>query len=500
MKLFTVNSFLRNKFLLVFFVLPFQLVAQKQDRIWLFPDSAGIDFNDLNNPVAIHCNLVPPDVVSTSIADNSGNLLFYAGGVNLHYRAIRIFDKTGSVMLGGDTLIGYPWVGQGNMIIPFPNDTNKFYVFICNRDGGIGNSLRMAIVDMSLNLGLGEVIIRDSLILSDHIIEKLNAVKHANGRDWWLLVQSNSIDSLFHEFLITPTGLSGPFDQLIGSGANRNKFFGQMIFSRDGSKLGLVSPNATVDIFDFDRCNGQLSNYKDVGERLQVDSNTYFGCSFSPNGRLFYTSTWYLHQYKNVYQYDLTSPDIKASKQIIFSYQDTGAYYQLGFGAHLIGPDDRIYIAKGNSFTGTNSNTYYTHHIDVITNPNNLGVACNYQPSYFNLGVGRTIEGLPNMLNYNLGPVVGSICDSLSSGVNQLTKDGATVQLFPNPFLNKVSIRLINYSTAQLILRNSLGEIVLNKKVTDAETLDLTHLSAGTYFVEFIISKSVVMKKLVKVE
>ena len=62
-------------------MLPLQLVAQKQDRIWLFPDSAGIDFNDLNNPVAIHCNLVPPDVVSTSIADNSGNLLFYTGGV-----------------------------------------------------------------------------------------------------------------------------------------------------------------------------------------------------------------------------------------------------------------------------------------------------------------------------------------------------------------------------------------------------------------------------------
>ena len=495
-----IKSFFKNKFLLLCFVLPFHLVAQKQDRIWLFPDSAGIDFNDLNNPVAIHCNLVPPDVVSTSIADNSGNLLFYAGGVNLHYRAVRIFDKNGSVMLGGDTLIGYPWVGQGNMIIPFPNDTNKFYVFICNRDGGVGNSLRMAIVDMSLNLGLGEVIVRDSLILFDHINEKLNAVKHANGRNWWVLMQSNTTDSLFHEFLITPTGLSGPFDQLIGSGANRNKFFGQMIFSRDGSKLGLVSPNATVDIFDFDRCNGQLSNYKDVGERLQVDSNTYFGCSFSPNGRLFYTSTWYLHQYKNVYQYDLTSPDIKASKQIIFSYQDTGAYYQLGFGAHLLGPDDKIYIAKGNSFTGTNSNTFYTHHIDVITDPNNLGVACNYQPSYFDLGVGRTIEGLPNMLNYNLGPVVGSICDSLSNDINQLHERNDLVSLFPNPTYDKISIRLNSSLIAKLILRNYLGEIVQEKVISDNEQLDLSSLTTGTYIGEFVFGQNIIRKKIVKVE
>ena len=401
-------------------------------------------------------------------------------------------------MLGGDTLIGYPWIGQGNMIIPFPGDTNKYFVFISSRDGAIGNSLRISIVDMSLNSGLGMVIIRDSLILADHINEKMNAVKHANGRDWWVVVQSNGIDSLFHKFLISPNGIDGPFDQIIGSGANSNKAFGQLIFSRDGSKLGLVSPNATIDLFDFDRCTGNLSNYLDIGERVQADSNSYFGCSFSPNGRFFYTSTWYLHEYKNVYQYDLASPDIKASKQIIFSYQDTGAYYQLGFGAHLLGPDDKIYIAKGNSFTGTNSNTYYTHHIDVITDPNNLGVACNYQPSYFDLGVGRTIEGLPNMLNYNLGPVSGSICDSLSSGIKQEHNDIELVTLFPNPVYDRLSIHLTSSHIAKFILRNYLGEITMEKIISDNENVDLSMLGSGTYIGEFIIGQNIIRKKIVK--
>lgn len=50
--------------------------------------------------------------------------------------------------------------------------------------------------------------------------EKLQAVKHANGRDWWLLTR-NRIDtdlnaSAFVRFLITPDGISEPYSQNYG--------------------------------------------------------------------------------------------------------------------------------------------------------------------------------------------------------------------------------------------------------------------------------------------
>jgi hypothetical protein len=200
-----IKSYCRNNVLIFLLFITSNIAAQKQDRIWLFADSAGIDFNDLSNPTAINCNIGTPCFLSfTSIADRQGQLLFYVAGVDLSFTSIRIYDKHGNTMLNGDTLIGYPWIGQGCMIIPFSSDTNKYFVFISNREGGVGNSMRYSIVDMSLNGGLGLVISRNNLLLSDYINEKLNAVKHANGRDWWVMVQSCNTDSLFHKFL-SPT-------------------------------------------------------------------------------------------------------------------------------------------------------------------------------------------------------------------------------------------------------------------------------------------------------
>ena len=283
-----VKLFFRNSFFL-FLICAINSFAQKQDRIWLFADSAGIDFNDLINPLPLHCNLGDPCLASfTSIADKQGQLLFYAGGVELTLTAIRVFDKFGNVMANGDSLQGYPWVNQGCMIIPIPGDTNKYYLFSGNRHSADGNNLYYNIIDMSFNNQLGRVISKNNLLLTDFINEKMNAVKHANGRDWWVVVQSNATDQLYYKFLITPDSILGPFEQFIGSGNNPEKFFGQMIFSKDGSKLGVVSRNASIDIYDFDRCTGDLFNYRQAGELVFNYENLYHGCSFSPNANVFY--------------------------------------------------------------------------------------------------------------------------------------------------------------------------------------------------------------------
>jgi hypothetical protein len=316
-----VKLFYKKSFVLIFALISLNTTAQKKDRIWLFADQAGIDFNDSLNPVSITSNITNPCLTSfASISNDQGNLLFYTGGIDLSHTSMQIFDKTGNVMQNGNSLKGYPSVCQGSMIIPFPLDTNKYYVFIADRDGILGNKIYYSIVDLSQNNGLGSVISRDNILLNDHVNEKLNAVKHANGRDWWIIVQSTNIDSLFHKFLITPTNVLGSYDQTIGSGDNLNKYHGQMIFSKNGNKLGLVSSNSTVDIFDFDRCTGELYNYKNVGEGISTLPNSYFGCSFSENGNVFYTSSiWY--EFKNTYQYDLTAPNINGTKQLIFRTQ-----------------------------------------------------------------------------------------------------------------------------------------------------------------------------------
>lgn len=495
-----IKSFYRNSLVIVFLLISILSFAQKQDRIWLFADSAGIDFNDLANPVAINCNLSNPSSASfTSIANNQGQLLFYSGGVDLTVFPIRVFDKYGNIMQNGDGLRGYPWVCQGNMILPMPGDTNKYYLLVGDRTGAMGNYIYFNIIDMSLNNHLGSVISKNNLLLTDYVNEKLNAVKHANGRDWWLIVQSTNIDSLFHKFLITPDSILGPFNQFIGSGDNIYKAHGQMIFSKDGNKLGLVAWNSTIDIFDFDRCTGELYNFKKVGEGVPTLENYYHGCSFSPTGNVFYASSiWY--EYKNIYQYDLTAPDIKATKKTIFSYQDTGLYSGLEMGQHLLGPDDRIYIAKGNGFTIVNTDTYYTHHIDVIINPDSLGTACNYMPSYLDLGRGRTIQGLPTMVNYNLGPVVGSICDSLTNGIKEANDEKKLFQIYPNPFKDEITIHSPHSESGKLIIQDELGKILFKEKFTDNKTFNLSFLSAGIYFFSIETEKKIFKEKFVKIK
>lgn len=57
--------------------------------------------------------------------------------------------------------------------------------------------------------------------------------------------------------------------------------------------------------------------------------------------------------------------------------------------------------------------------LGVINLPDSPGLACNFQPWSFYLGGKRTYWGLPNNPDYELGPVTGSICDTLT-GINYI--------------------------------------------------------------------------------
>ncbi len=46
--------------------------------------------------------------------------------------------------------------------------------------------------------------------------------------------------------------------------------------------------------------------------------------------------------------------------------------------------------------------------------PDSIGSSCDYQPFSFYLGGKRTYYGLPNNPNYDLGPLAGSSCDTIT--------------------------------------------------------------------------------------
>src|SRR5574337_806253 len=97
---------------------------------------------------------------------------------------------------------------------------------------------------MSLNNGSGAVIQKNILVSDTMVGEKLVAIKHANGRDWWLITHYQDIfftappNNLFIKYLITPNGISAPIYQsigtlLFGSGGS----FGEMQCNLTGDKI-----------------------------------------------------------------------------------------------------------------------------------------------------------------------------------------------------------------------------------------------------------------------
>ena len=54
----------------------FSAYSQKQNNIWCFGDSAGIDFNNVSNPITFSSSLDSRGSC-VSIADTNGQLFFY---------------------------------------------------------------------------------------------------------------------------------------------------------------------------------------------------------------------------------------------------------------------------------------------------------------------------------------------------------------------------------------------------------------------------------------
>lgn len=103
-----------------------------------------------------------------------------------------------------------------------PNNTNQYYLFSIGVTNSSPTGLYYSIVDMSLNNGLGAVVQKNVQLLSYPANDGLIAVKHGNGRDWWVLFRRWNAppNDEYFKFLVSPTGISGPFIQHIGTSIN----------------------------------------------------------------------------------------------------------------------------------------------------------------------------------------------------------------------------------------------------------------------------------------
>lgn len=480
-------------------------MAQDRNSIWCFGDSAGIDFTNLGNPVPFH-SAMDGRGTCTSVSDSNGNLLFntYTRANQLGNRTI-VLDKSFQIMQGGDSLVGESWYHE-NIIIPIPGSASLYYVFSIGVIGSSQYGLYYSIIDLNLNGGLGAVTIQNVQLSPLYAFDGLSAVKHGNGRDWWLIFKPSGpgpANNEFYVYLITPSGISAPNITPMGEIINNNA--GCISFSKTGNKLLVTTLNNLIEVCDFDRCTGMFNNIIVIEpENVSGQAGGHFASCFSPSGMIIYLThipIFLSDTIHYVYQYDLLSSNIAASRDTIHY-----SYFPNVLSGLRLAPNNKVYISSyyecgGGCFPYPDSvYNNYNMNLSVINSPDLLGSACDYQPNSFFLGGKRSYAALPNNPEYELGPEIGSICDSLFLDV-PTSKNKTQYNIYPNPFYNKITFLTSSNSFTSLLMEifNSSGEIIYRKNSTSyLQEIDLSELAKGVYFFRIYEREDIIVKKIVK--
>lgn len=409
---------------LVMLSFPILLVGQKYDNNWMTgyavkssPDTvygiSRINF-DKGYPTIMRDSLWSTfyryGTNATIISDSSGKFLFASNGIDVR-------NHKAQIMLNGDSLnyLGYGFVWNYNqsvgayldpantLCIPHPAKPNVFILLHTSYDDDLSKPKdsryylpSYTFVDMSESNKVGKVTTKNRPYLPDTLfrVSSNDATLHANGRDWWLLMEQ---PRFMYTTLISNTGVLFNEKQLIDTTLAPIKGRGPSFFSFDGTRYFVISGvQGIITYFDFDRCTGKISNPRHI--ILPNFDFGILGASLSKDNRYLLVNS-----IRYIVQYDMQAPDIVASGDTIAMYDgnccipfDTPFYFPW-----KLAPDDKLY------WTTWSANAAL-HRCDRPTLP---GLALNFRqhsitlPTYNN---GTTLT----FPNYRLGPLKGSPCDT----------------------------------------------------------------------------------------
>lgn len=385
------------------------LSGQMHDNYWIF----GYDYDSPgnNNGTLLHFENGYPEfniqnikydmgLYSIVCSDSTGNLIFHTNG-----RQIR--NRQNNIMQGGDTINpgqvwvdypdDYPTITSG-LAIPAPGLPNHYYL-IHTSNGYEPNILSpflyYSLIDMNANAGLGKVIAKNKVIASGDLPNPV-AIKHGNGRDWWLIV-GNYVSKTYMIFLIDPTGCHLVNEESIAPGSFTN--YGYCKASPDGTIFVNNESDTGLWIFDFDRCQGFLSHPRVLPYQPPVFWTSTN--AFSPDGRFLYIGTHLV-----IYQLDMQTIDSTYLKLDTIALYEYGASpnppYYTQFLLPELAADEKIYYTTFNNSTA----------FHVINRPDFPLLAADIAQRGLLLPEhnGQTRCYFPN---YRLGKWAGSPCDSL---------------------------------------------------------------------------------------
>ncbi len=480
-------------FLLCFAQCFFNLQAQKHDYIWKNSPEINLsgnpygkspilkmDFNAFTPLVAVDSTLYPTMFGALScMSDSSGSFLYYCNGNEIIDLNNNILQNGDSINFGAYTTLepniksGYPVI-DGIISVPNPGSQNLYDIFHIKIDSYPEpymnpHQLLHTRVDMSLNAGLGAVVFKNKLLIEDSLTRgQLQAVKHANGRDWWILVSEQNTNG-YYSLLLKSDTLEGPFYQQIGRNIYSWPGFGQACFSPNGTKYARVEDD--LDLYDFDRCTGEFCNHRYVqidGFFEQPNDIGFGGCAFSPNSRFVYISQGY-----ELYQLDTWSNPLD-SGLLLIDIRNPGT--DLGHHLLRLAPNGKIYTSGGE------------FRISTIHQPDNYGLSCDFQYEDFLLQTFLTSSFPPNFPHYRTPaqdscPPCGTFAAVPQLELSELT----SIKVYPNPAYNgSFNISIQENAVDDVQIYDLLGRLLLQEVWHANETEKVVQLPLGATGVYFV--------------
>lgn len=376
-------------------------VAQGEANHWFFGENAGIDFNN-STETSISGNLSTNEGCA-SFSNSNGDLLFYTDGIT-------VWDKNHAIMTNGQNLLGDPSSTQSAIIVPYPGIGNEhlFYIFTVgandyDRNGNLTKAtegLHSYTVDMTYRSGLGDIKgspINLSGSESANWTEKITSVKGSECNEYWVI---SRVRNKFVSYKIDPTGLNTTAVESTVNYLSQDAR-GYLKVSPSGEKIACATyGSGKLNLFSFDDYNGTVSN---DGISLISNPNTdgyAYGVEFSPNSTKLYTSTYDGNSVNKLFQFDLETSTILASKQLISS--------QIGYrGGLQLAPNGKIYATVPADYNNG------TRNLNAINLPDQSAENCDFELQALFLNHGLSMQGLPPFIASLLLPV--EITDNTTS-------------------------------------------------------------------------------------
>jgi hypothetical protein len=384
---------------------------------------------------------------------------------------------------------------SGPLFLPFPGDTTKAYLFYGQLFQPFTLNGYFLTADKYFTYALLDIpsktlISKNNIILSDTSASgDIQACRHANGRDWWI-IKTHLYEDQFYIGLLTPNGINMNLISISNLPHRiRANTFSQ--FNIQGTKFihYTANPHRLIHEYNFDRCNGTLTNLviHDISD--SIASNDITGnISISPNGSKFYIKRS-TSQSNNIiggfFQVDLATDSMKLISRLAKCPQMTPN------GKNIIFSDDSLL-----------SNNQWLTRVSEIENPdaafNDLIIHLyKYNPTNALLAVA------PSTFAYmRLGADSLSICDSLSV-ITKRTKvnEPSGLVVFPNPAYHQLNLTFEKSITGYIIITDALGKVVysyaINNPIIELP-IDIANFTDGIYYLSYRNKEVSIYKKFIK--